>query len=467
MQEDVNKKAVCNVQITVSDDENAAYIYVGAPETDTELYTLQKLLEYAKDAGITHGISEDVLKTIIQKNVYNKTVKFAQATPVVDGKDGWYEFLFDTHIDTKPKILRDGSVDYSEYGSVPAVTEGDRLAIYHPPVPSKDGINVHGSSILAKKGKDLARLKGKGFVIDPTNTIYTAKYDGKVTYIGERLVVDKELVVEGDVSYTTGDIEFQNDIHIRGNVFSGVKVVSQRGNIIVDGYVEQAVLSAKKDVVLKNGMQGNGKGSIEAGGDVKGKFFEQSQIVCKGDVNANAIMNTKIDAGQDIIVSGKYGVIVGGSVSAMRCISANIIGNMSEVRTEIKAGVDGDLFALLAQCRHNREESEKALRTVSESLEKLQLIMEKTNTPELNKKRMQLMRSKIECDAKVNGLTEKEEEILEQMEKSNHARVTINKIINPGTIITINGLKVAVTEENHHVEYARRGAGIIVYNIGE
>ena len=57
-------------------------------------------------------------------------------------------------------------------------------------------------------------------------------------------------------------------------------------------------------------MQGNGKGSIEAGGSVKGKFFEQSSITCKGDVQANAIMNTRIEAGQDIIVSGKYGVIV-------------------------------------------------------------------------------------------------------------------------------------------------------------
>lgn len=465
MQEELEKN-VCNVQITVSDDETAAYICVGTPGVDKE-YTVESLVALAKDAGVVHGVNTEILKAILVKKAFDKTVKFAQASPAVDGKDGWYEFLFDTKIDTKPKILKDGSVDYSEYGSVPSAVEGEKLVIYHPPVACKDGINVYGGSILAKKGKDLARLKGKGFAIDETNTIYTAKYDGKVTYIAERLVVDKELVVEGDVSYTTGDIEFQNDIHIRGNVFSGVKVVSQKGSIIVDGYVEQAFLSAKKDVVLKNGMQGNGKGSIEAGGDVKGKFFEQSQIICKGDVNANAIMNTRIESGQDIIVSGKYGVIVGGSVSAMRYISANIIGNMSEVRTEIKAGVDGDLFAMLAQCERNKEESEKALKTVTDAIEKLQQVMDKANNPELSKKRMQLMRNKIECDTKVNELAKKEQEILDQMGKANLAKVTINKVVNPGTVIVINGVKVLVTEENQHVEYARRGAGIIVYNIGE
>ncbi len=53
------------------------------------------------------------------------------------------------------------------------------------------------------------------------------------------------------------------------------------------------------------------------------------------------------------------------------------------------------------------------------------------------------------------------------MGKANLAKVTINKVVNPGTVIVINGVKVLVTEENHHVEYSRRGAGIIVYNIGE
>ena len=77
------------------------------------------------------------------------------------------------------------------------------------------------------------------------------------------------------------------------------------------------------------------------------------------------------------------------------------------------------------------------------------------------------MRSKIECDTRVNELTKKEQEILDQMGKANLAKITINKVVNPGTAITINGVKVLVTEENHHVEYARRGAGIIVYNIGE
>lgn len=116
-----------------------------------ESYTLEMLLDAARDAGVTYGINEDVLKTILVKKVFDKNVKFAQGTPAVDGKDGWFEFFFDTQLDTKPKILKDGSVDYSEYGSVPSVVQGQRLVTYHPSIPCKNGVNVRGGSILAKK----------------------------------------------------------------------------------------------------------------------------------------------------------------------------------------------------------------------------------------------------------------------------------------------------------------------------
>ena len=80
---------------------------------------------------------------------------------------------------------------------------------------------------------------------------------------------------------------------------------------------------------------------------------------------------------------------------------------------------------------------------------------------------MALMRTKIEKDTKLSELTKKKQSIVEKMGKANLVKVTIEKIIYPGNVITINGVKAVVTEEEKHVEYARRGAGIIVYKIGE
>ncbi len=467
MQEEIKKEGTANVQVTFSEDELEAYLYIGGTEEDIADCTLESLMRVLGNEGVAHGINQDAIKMMLAKKIVGQPVKVAEGTKPVDGKDGWYEFFFETVINDKPKILKDGSVDYSTYGDLPTVFEGDEVAEYHRPTESADGKTVRGVIIPAKKGKDLAKLKGRGFVVDETGFKYLAKHDGKVTYIDERLVVDKELVVEGDVSFNTGNIEFQSDIHIKGNILSGVSVKSIKGSIIVDGYVELANLSAGKDVTLKNGMQGNGKGSIEAGGDVKGKFFEQVKIRCGGDVNANAIMNSNIECGQDIIVSGKHGIIIGGTVSAVRYISTNIIGNMSEVKATIKAGVDGDLFAQLALCEQNIAELESGAQKLANALEQIQILIEKTGREDLQQKKVLLTRKKIESDLKIGEYTKKKQDIVEIMGKANLAKVTIEKVIYPGTTISINGMKVIVHQENHHVEYARRGAGIVVYNIGE
>ena len=85
----------------------------------------------------------------------------------------------------------------------------------------------------------------------------------------------------------------------------------------------------------------------------------------------------------------------------------------------------------------------------------------------MSQKKVSLMRNKIEKDTIINKLTKEKQDIVEKMGKANLAKVTIDKVVYPGTVIKINGMRVAVTDECHHVEYARRGSGIIVYNIGE
>ena len=58
-------------------------------------------------------------------------------------------------------------------------------------------------------------------------------------------------------------------------------------------------------------------------------------------------------------------------------------------------------------------------------------------------------------------------ELLPAMEKANVAKVTVDRYVHPGTCISVNGMKTQVQELEQHVEYARRGNGIIVYHIDE
>lgn len=54
---------------------------------------------------------------------------------------------------------------------------------------------------------------------------------------------------------------------------------------------------------------------MEAKGDVISNFIESATVKAGGAVYTDAIMHSKIEANSDIIVSGKRGLIAGGSVA--------------------------------------------------------------------------------------------------------------------------------------------------------
>ncbi len=465
MIKDSQNSMMGEISVTFSEDNLTAYLCL-APEDPAKEYELKQLHQILEDAGVRFGIQEDVLQEMIRQKKYNTFLPVATGTPAQNGKDGWFEFLFPTDISTKPKVLEDGSVDYMSCGQYPSVEEGQEIVRYHKATEPVDGMNVLGELILAQKGRELARLRGKGFIVSEDMTSYTARVTGKATYQNDILNVDQELTIKGDVSYTTtGNVHFVGDIRIMGNVLSGMSVTSDKGGIIVDGYVEAAGLKAAKDIVLKNGMQGNGQGSVATGGAVSGKFFERTRIEAGMDVSANAIMGCDIHAGQDITVSGKYGAIIGGSVFAMRSIESRIIGNMAEVRTQIEAGQKNNLLAQLTRLEQMQNEQQAEIEKILPVIKKINEILETAPQEDLQKKKMQLMRAKIEIDSKINELIKQKQDVLEKMSMANEAKVSVLKMVYPGTIITINGVKVAVKEAVSCVEYTRRGSGIIAQSM--
>lgn len=452
------------VAITFSPDDMEAYLCIKNGEDN---YTPSLIKSRLKEAGVVTGVMDDVIHDMLEQGIYGQEIKVAEGIRAVPGVDGWYEFLFETECDDKPKVLDDGSVDYSMYGDIPSVEEGAVVAVYHPAQESKDGVDIFGQLIVGTKGKNMAKLSGRGIAVLEDGCTYVAKYGGKITYQDGRVFIEQELFIKDDVSTSTGGITYRNDIHVSGNVLTGVSLVSEKGSIIVDGYVESASLKAYKNVILKNGMQGNERGKIEAGGDVSGKFFERTQIKAGGDVNANAIMNSTVEAGNDVVVSGRFGIVIGGEIRASHQIKATIIGNTAEVETRIFAGVEGEILPRLTKCETQKKEVEEELAKIMQGLEAVNELLAKKDSEDLQKKKMLLTRSKIERDSQINVIEKQRKDLLELYSKANEAKVTIDKTIYPGTMISINGMRKNVTEDEKHVEYARRGSGIIVYHIEE
>lgn len=427
-----------SIQIMVAEDQLSASVWIQQGESH---YTAALLKNRLSEAGVTSGLQEETIQQLANGLLYDQWVVVAKGTPCVNGEDGWYEYAFHRETDHKPKILEDGSVDYSQYGNIPSVKEGDVIAVYHPATEAKDGMDVHGNILVARKGKNLARLFGKGFACAEDGCTYIANRSGKIVETMDKIFIDQEFVVEGDLTNSTGSICFRGDIRIRGNVGSGVSVVSEKGSILADGFVEGADLQANRDITLKNGMQGNGKGFIRAKGNVSAKFFEQCTICADGCVNANAIMNCQIEATN--------------------------IGNVAEVENQVEAGVAENLVTKMNLLTESKKKALDEWERIAQGIERIDTLMEQTKNAVLMEKKRVLMRGKIEKDTEISELEKKIQATVLAMEKANVAKVTVDRYVHPGTCISVNGMKTQVQELEQHVEYARRGNGIIVYHIDE
>ena len=161
-------------------------------------------------------------------------------------------------------------------------------------------------------------------------------------------------------------------------------------------------------------MQGNGKVSICSGKDVSGKFFEQVNITAKGNVSANAIMNCDITCEDAINVSGRFGIIVGGHVVAKREIEATLIGNMNETKTILEVGTKEDLYTKMNHLEQECKEIISELTKYTNNLEKMvQRLAENPENRELQEIKMNVMRTKIEKEAKLSDLEKQKEKVIE------------------------------------------------------
>lgn len=326
--------------VRIADDKMSATLELCKPPEGSS-YSLEELKEFLSGNGVKYGVDEDVLKRIIDKEIYGVPFVIAKGKEAVEGKPGYYKFNFRTKTSNAPRILEDGSVDYLNMDLFETVTVGQIVAEYFPASAGVCGFTVTGDVRLAKKGMELPPLRGSGFTVSEDQKKYISIMNGRIEFSAGRIEISNVYTVTGDLDLSVGNVRFDGDVYVMGNMRSGLSVIAN-GNVVVDGHVGNVKIRAGKDVILKNGMQGGGTGYIECGGNVSGKFFEAATIKAKGDVDGNYFFNCNIESGGKIQVSGRKGVIMGGSTKALVSVEAHGLGNSAEVPTYVTVGITSE-----------------------------------------------------------------------------------------------------------------------------
>lgn len=323
------------ILINISDDDMTAFICVNP--TAYGNITRKDILRSLRVLGVTQNIDARLVDDFLAGKHLGERLPIATGRSPIDGEDGYYEYFFETEKTRAPKVLPDGSVDFQNTQWYEQVKRGQKLAYYHSAGKGEPGSTVTGKKISSKRGKELPTLRCKGVVIQPDKKTYVADTDGRVELSGNKMEVSR-IISLTDVNQATGNVEFEGNVLISGNVSNGVSIHAG-GDVIIDGYVENCEIKAKGDVILRQGVNGGGTGVIEAGGSVEGKFFESVKVKAGKNISVNYCLNSNIYSEDTITIFGKKGLILGGTVFAARDIKAGNVGNEVGLKTIIRMGV--------------------------------------------------------------------------------------------------------------------------------
>ena len=126
---DIDDIELHEVYVYIADDNMSASVRLGKCD---EGYTYDEVMNKLSLNGIKTGIDEEKIRWMISQKIYDQPVEVAFGKPVEAGKDGYYEFFFDTDAinNNRPTVREDGSIDYFNQKRFEKVNEGDLLARY-------------------------------------------------------------------------------------------------------------------------------------------------------------------------------------------------------------------------------------------------------------------------------------------------------------------------------------------------
>lgn len=405
---------------------------------------------------IVYGINLGEVEKFLKNREYCTDYEIAKGKKPVEGKDAVITYHFNTELTGRPKLNDDGSVDFHQLETMNAVKAGDVLATLVKEVHGISGKNISGGEIAPQKVEVKRLFSGKNMTLSEDELQVVSNVDGHVV-LGEqdKIVVSNVYEIAGDVDTATGDITYDGDVKIHGNVRTGFSIVA-KGNVEVEGVVEGARIISMGNIVLVRGIQGMGRGMLQAQGSVFSKFIESATVSAMGNVEADAIMHSKVSAKGAVYVAGKKGLIVGGHVSAKNLIQAQNIGSPMGGATTVEVGEDPEMRERIK----NLESEKKSLSAEEHQVRQVVDAMKMKQSygklkPEMVPTFQKALVNYSTIQKRLAEIDKELKEYYEQEKEDTDACIKVEKAIYPGVKIIISGEFSITSNENRSCKFVR------------
>ena len=404
---------------------------------------------------ITHGVIKEALEKHISNPEYCKNIVVAMGTKPIQGTKASIEYMFQTDRKAKPRLKDDGSVDFHHLDNISHVKKGDVLAVLTKEYVGESGKNIFGAEVKPAKVERLTLKHGNNIEISEDGLRLISQVDGHAILEDDRVFVSNNYDVPADVDNSTGDIDYNGSVTVKGNVRTGFSI-NAKGNVEIFGVVEGASICAEGDIILHRGIQGMSKGRLECKGNLISKFIESAEVKADGYIETDTILHSDVSAKGDIYVRGKNGNIIGGKVRSLSLIEATRIGSTMGTLTEVEVGTDPSVAARMHEIKSQiseKTDERKKLEQLVSLLRKRQDAgnLEPDKVPVIQSS----MRSMILFDSEIKKLSDEYEKLSELLEGNKHAKIQTRADVYSGTKVVIAGDFILVHDDLVHVRFKK------------
>lgn len=457
MQFEVNE--VMNIR--VSEDRMQVFCRFYPPSNGGQMMYAPEIINDLAYNHIRYGIDQDEISKFLSEREYCKDYVFARGTEPIHGTDATIEYYFNVDVNLKPKKNEDGTVDYRDLNTISRVNAGDLLARLVPEDGGTPGRDVYGTEIRPRNVKKRTLEYGNNIRISEDRTEIYTEVTGHASLVNQTVFVSDVYEVPADVDNSIGNIEYSGNVHVGGNVKGGFSVKAQ-GDIIVEGVVEDAELEAGGQIIVKRGIHGKNKGSLNAEGNVLCQFIENATVVSGGFVETDSILHSNVSAYSEIHANGDKGFITGGVIRAGSIVEAQTIGSEMGASTRVEVGTDPKLKERMTELKTTIAEE-------NSELEKIKLILA-TYTRKLQggeklppEKMEYVQKLAYSYKAKksiLEPLQEEYDKIQKSLAMANHAKVQIRNSIYPGVTLAVSELELVIKEKQTFCQFMKKDGDI-------
>lgn len=423
-----------HVGVIESEDGLSAWLLLLPPLYGGGDVTLEHLYTALAERGITYGVDTQAIETLAQP-LYFRIVEAARGTPPVDGEDGSVEEVIPTSSSVRFVEKQNGIIDFKDMNWFHNVNAGDVLCRLIPPVPAKNGTNIHGAQLTAREGRRAVPPAGKNTVVSGDGLTLVARIEGEVVYRSGQYHVEQALTINGNVDFSTGNLDVKGAVIVMGDICEGFTVKAS-GDITVYGMIEGATLVSGGNIFAKTGMNGNGKGSMTARGEIRCKFIENGSADAEGNIYLESAINARLSSQSSVLVKSGRGALIGGETVAMKTIEATSAGNKNNYLTTVS-------IKATESFKIKQKQVEDDLRKTFEELD--ELTASENGTAITNEARLRSSTLKM----KERKLRQQLEQMRAQCEELDSAVMRFGALY-PNTVAVIGGAAATSKQEHTH-----------------